>query len=427
MAHVNRKRRHWFTVCVIGLAAIAATISVLNCFWPKPATPVFDEKYYYSLAKGIAAGSYEDGYLVRPPLYPLFLAGVFKIFGTSLSAALIIQSLLRGLIAAIALMGRKYVSKSAGIIGACILVVYPGLLQLYTRLMTEAVYIPLFLLSFYLLEKLVRTESTSDAVKAGIVCGVASLARSTSVFFTLLFAVWLVVTASGSGRFSKRKIACAAVLVLMLAVTVSPWTIRNLVVHEGIIAISNDSAFNLWLLASDRSFKEAKAEWETWGTHIERQREAYRRWLNRLHEDPGVHVRRLVSGLPRLVLPNWGARMPQTGPKPWKAKLDAAQVYRSVIRVLRPVTHLLLLVGGLVGVIFIERCPTRRNLMVLTLFYFLIVHSATLARSRFVVPLNTLLAIYSGGLLARLASLRRARGVAMSDRETRARGRDRAR
>jgi len=224
---VNRKRRHRFTVCVIGLAAIAAAISVLSCFWLRPATPTFDEKYYYSLAQGIAAGSYEDGYLVRPPLYPLFLTGVFKIFGISLSAALIIQSLLRGfVIAAIALMGRRYVSTSAGIIGACILVVYPGLLQLYYRLMTEAVYIPLFLVSFYLLEKLVRTESTTDAVKAGIVCGVASLARSTSVFFTLLFAVWLVVTASGSGRFSKRKTACAAVLLLMLVVTIAPWTIR---------------------------------------------------------------------------------------------------------------------------------------------------------------------------------------------------------
>jgi len=160
---------------------------------------------------------------------------------------------------------------------------------------------------------------------------------------------------------------------------------------------------------------------------VERQREGYRRWLNHMHEDPGLHARRLASGLPRLVLPGLVARMPQTGPKPWKARPDAAQVYRSVLRVMRPVTHLLLLVGGLMGVILLERSPARRNLLVLTFFYFLMVHSATLARTRFIIPLNVLLAVYSGGLLARLASLRRARGVAMSDRETHAPGRDRTR
>jgi 4-amino-4-deoxy-L-arabinose transferase-like glycosyltransferase len=388
---------------------IAAAISVINSRWPEPARPRFDEKYYYRVAEGIAAGgSYEDGYVVRAPLYPLFLGGVFKVFGVSLTTALVIQALLRGLVVAgVALMGREYVSKKAGLIGAAILVVYPELIQTYTRLMTEVTYIPLFLLSFYLVEKMAKTEAVNDSIRAGIACGAASLARSTSVFFTLLVAVWLVLSASGSGRFSRAKLACAALLVLMLVVTVSPWTIRNLVVHGGFIAVSNDAAFNLWLVASGQRIKDVTAEWQTWGTQAERQREAYRRWFNHLRQDPGLHLRRLASGLPRLVHPEWGARIPQTAPRVRDAKPDAAEIYRRVRAALRPTTYLLLLFGGLAGVIVVERSPTRRNLLLLTFFYFLVVHSATLSRIRFMVPLNVLLAVYSGGLLARLASLRR--------------------
>lgn len=406
----DHRRREWFTFWVIGLAALAAAISILNSFWPELTTPRFDEKYYYRLAEGIGGGSYEDGYMVRPPLYPLFLAAVFRVFGPGLTAALIIQSLLRGLvITGIAFLGRRYVSERAGLIGALILVVYPGLVQSYTRLMTEVVYIPLFLVSFYLVEKAARTETTTDTVKAGIACGAASLARSTSVFLTILVAVWLVSTASGTGRFSKRKMACAGLLVLMLLVTVSPWTIRNLVTHGAFIAVSNDSAFNLWLVASGKQYLEAAREWETWGTQAERQREGYHRWLSHLRDDPGLHLRRLVSGLPRLVLPQPEARMLQTVHKARDSEQGAASVYRTIFTVLQPVTHLLLLVGGLVGVVAIERSPTRRNLLLLTFFYFLVVHSATLARSRFIIPLNVLLAVYSGGLIAKLLSLRRSR------------------
>jgi 4-amino-4-deoxy-L-arabinose transferase-like glycosyltransferase len=395
---------------VIALAVIATGVSILNSFWPEPAVPRFDEKYYHRLAQSIAEGSYDDGYLVRPPLYPLFLAGIFGIFGPYLTPALIIQGLLRGLVVAgVALLGRKYLSGRAGLIGALILVFYPVLVQSYTRLMTEVVYIPLFLLSFYLVEKLARTESTSDAIQAGALCGLASLARTTSFFLTLLFALWLMVTASGSGRFSKRKAACAGLMVLMMLVTISPWTVRNLVVHGGFIALSNDAAFNLWLIASGKRHWEAAAEWETWGTQVERQSEGYRRWLNHLRGDPGLHMKRFVSGLPRLVIPQWGTRALPALDGTRSGDPEGPGIYRSLFEFLRPVTHLLLLVGGLLGVVVTERSPTRRNLMLLTFFYFLALHSATLAMGRFILPLNVLLAVYSGGLVAWLVSRLRKR------------------
>ena len=169
MVHAKSRRTDRFPAAVICLAVVAAAISILSAFWPEPASPRFDEMYYHRLGEAIAGGSYDAGYMVRPPLYPLFLALVFRIFGPGLTPALIIQGLLRGLVVAgVAFMGRKYVAKTAGLAGAAILVIYPDFIHTYTRLMTEAVYIPLFLLSFHLVQKAVRTESVTDGIKADL-------------------------------------------------------------------------------------------------------------------------------------------------------------------------------------------------------------------------------------------------------------------
>jgi 4-amino-4-deoxy-L-arabinose transferase-like glycosyltransferase len=391
---------------VIGLAVLAVGISLLECFVFNPFTPRFDEKYYRRQAESIAGGSYNDDYLVRPPLYSLFLGGIFRVFGFGLVPALIIQSILRGLVIVMAAwMGGNYVSRTGAIVGAAILVVYPGLIGTYSRLLTEVIYIPLFLLSFYLVEKTVRTEAVPDGIRAGIACGAASLARSLSASLTVLMAGWMLISASGSGRFSRKKSISAAVLVLVFLVTVSPWTIRNAVVHGGFMLVSNDTAFNLWLIASGEVIKDVTPEWKTWGTQAERQREAYRRWVSHMIEDPGLHVRRFVSGLPRLLLPEWGTRVPVKTSRQMDGPPVAGEIYRKLYGTLRPVTHLLLLVGGLAGVVFVERCSTRRNLLLLVFVYFIIVHGATLARVRYLVPLNVLMAAYSGALLARLLSL----------------------
>lgn len=394
----------WFTAAVICLAVLAVIVSLLDCFVLNPSPPRFDEKYYRSVAEGISQGTYDDGNLVRPPLYPLFLGAVFRLFGLSLTPILIIQSIIRGLVVVLAgMMGRRYVSEPAATIAACILVVYPDLIDIYSRLMTEVLHIPLFLISFYFVERTLRSESRADAVKAGIASGVASLARSISVFLTFLVAIFMVIPASGSGRFSRRKIAASVIMVLLLLVTVSPWTIRNAVVHRGFILVSNDAALNMWLVVSGRDIKDVVEEWNTLGSQAERQRAAYGRWISAVQEDPGFYFRRLAARLPGLVFPGWG--VPSNRAARASATMNAAEIYRGVNRKLGPIIHVLLLLGGFAGLLVCERNAPRRNLVLLLIAFFLLVHGSTLVRVRFLLALNVLLAIYAGGLIARLPSL----------------------
>jgi 4-amino-4-deoxy-L-arabinose transferase-like glycosyltransferase len=409
---VSRQRA--FLMRVIVIAAVAASISLVWSVNFRPPGLQFDENYYYPLGEKIAAGTYEDGYVIRAPLYPVFLAGIFKAFGGGFLYALIIQSLLRGLVVAwVAYMGKRYLSEAAGLTAAGLLALYPALISIYMSFLTEVIYIPLFLVSFHLLDRASRSERKADTVKAGVASGLAALARATSFFLTFVLAAWFAVGKSSTGRLSWANIARAALLVAVMFAVISPWTARNAAVHKGFIPIADDSAFNLWLITSGMRIRAAVPEWSSWGGHAERQREAYDRWFAYLREDPTFHIRRLGVVLPRILSPSWESPVRRLSTLETGAEPREVPALARLWGVLHPVMFWLILGGGLAGLLVLEKDGKRRTLVLILVVYFLLIHGMTLARSRFMLPLACLLAIYSGGLIStgiqRLGWTRRAR------------------
>lgn len=398
-AHISGYRT--FICWAIAIAAIGTALSVLAAVYTRPDGLLFDENYYYPLAEGIAGGTYQDGYIIRPPLYPLLLAAIFKVFGAGFGPALLISSLIRGmLIAGIAWMGMRYVSRLAGLVAAFLVAAYPMLIFTYTRFLTEIIYIPLFVLSFWFIERAAETGRTRDSLLAGIVAGIAALARSTSLFFTLVVACWFVVRKSKAGRFSRRNLVTGAVLAAAMLAAISPWTLRNAVVHKAFILIDNSSAYNLWLITSGKQGKEATQEWESWGSQAERQKQGYARWLQNLRNDPAFHLKRMGTVIPKLFDPGsqpdlYSLSMVRQGSFQVENRL-----MKRVLEVLIPVLFWLVTLGGVAGLILLEHNATRRNLVLITIAYFILLHAATLARPRFLLPMNMLLAIYAGALIA---------------------------
>jgi 4-amino-4-deoxy-L-arabinose transferase-like glycosyltransferase len=410
MHKLTQNQKFWFQTLVV--AALGTAISVVAYIYTRPTVLRFDENYYFPLAEGIAGGVYQDGYIIRPPLYPLFLAGAFKILGTGFGGVLLINSIVRGaVVAGVAFLGRKYVSGLAGLVGAFLLAVYPLLIWTYTRFITEVLYIPLFLLSFFVLERAVRSERSSDMVIAGVFSGLATLARSTSLFFTVVIAIWLVIRKSRSGRFSRRNFASAGLLLFMLLVTISPWTIRNAIRYEAFIPVDNAAAFNLYLITTDEKIQDVSAEWETWGTQAERQREGLKRWREYLSGDPAFHIKRLGKLVPRLFDPSRQPALNGLSAIQEGGGSRQSLTIKRLLEVLVPVTFWLITAGGLIGVVWLEPASYRRNLLIITVIYFILLHGMTLARPRFLLPVNTLLAIYAGALigwgLSRLGLTRR--------------------
>jgi hypothetical protein len=88
----HQQTRFWLVNLAIVAGAVA--LSVLAGVYTRPSGLRFDEKYYFALAKSIAGGVYDDGYLIRPPLYPLFLGAMVRVFGTGFTATMLVQSLI---------------------------------------------------------------------------------------------------------------------------------------------------------------------------------------------------------------------------------------------------------------------------------------------------------------------------------------------
>ena len=210
MQETNSRGNTRFWLVNIAIAAVAVGISILAGIYTRPTGLRYDEKYYFALAKGIADAVYADGYVIRPPLYPLFLGAIIRLLGTGLTPILLIQSLIRGgLVAQVSYMGKRYASTTTGLIAGALLAVYPFLIWIHTRILNEAVYLPLFLLAFYMVDRSLKTERKGDAFIAGLCCGLAALARATSFFLTFVIAIWFVMRKSKSGRFSRRNLAAA--------------------------------------------------------------------------------------------------------------------------------------------------------------------------------------------------------------------------
>jgi 4-amino-4-deoxy-L-arabinose transferase-like glycosyltransferase len=396
----------WMQVLVIG--GVAAVISILAGIYTRPGVVRFDEKYYLALAKGIAGGVYDDGYIVRPPLYPLFFALMLKVFGSGFTPTVIVQGLIRGvLVGQITYMGGRYFSALTGIIAGAVITVFPLIIWVYTRFLNEVLYLPLFMLSLYMLERAVRTEQPRHAAIAGIVSGLASLARVTSFFFTIIIAIWFLMRKSRSGRFSRRNTLNAALLVGCLLLTISPWTIRNAVVHKGFIPLGNEAAFNLYFTVGGVSVNEATAQWDSWGGQVERQREALRRWREYVLEHPSHHFRRLVKHMPRVFDP--GDHGFATGLSVICNEVACRQnrTIDNMLKVAIPATLFFSMIGGLVGIAVVRDDPARRQLFLFAALYFILIHTATVMKARYFLPAVCVLSIYAARLV--IAAFRRRR------------------
>ncbi len=390
----------------VGLACcLAITVTLVAAFNCRPMTLMFDENYYYPLAEKISNGIFEDGYVVRPPLYPLFLAGIFGIFGKGFTAILIIQSIIRGLtVGLVGWLGRKYFNPKVGIAAATILAFYPLMIWTYTRFVSECIYLPMFIVSFAMLDRSVHSQNARESWAAGLATGLATLIRSTSFFFTLVVAFWLAVRKTNGKRFSRIAVRNALLLLIGMITVISPWTIRNAVTHKTLILVDNTTPFNLWLITSGEGIRQVEKEWLSYPSHGERQREGYRRWLAYLQADPLFHLRRLPKVVTALFNPARDPSLNSLAVIIRGSQVHRNRIVRKALGIVVPFWLVLLTAGGILGVIALEKDRSRRDLVIVLVVFFVLLHGMTLARPRFLLPMNMVLSIYAGATVLRVLS-----------------------
>ncbi len=189
----------------------------------------------------------EEGLLTtfRAPGYPLFLAGLYLLFGLDqrLAVARLAQALLGGALAPLtALLSLRLgtTARAARLAGA-IVALYPILWLYPIGLGSENTFLPLVLLGLLGCLSAARTTRAGAALAAGLALGAATLTRGALALFLPIAALWLWRSAPRAGLRQAMWLTVAASAVLV------PWMIRNSLVLGHPAFVENSAGYNLFV------------------------------------------------------------------------------------------------------------------------------------------------------------------------------------
>lgn len=226
--------------------------------WVHRADLAEDPDAYRSVAEGLLDG---DGFAnqvtgkptaFRPPLYPIVIAGGLWIDRSMLPIALFHLLCGTATVWLTLRIGRNLGLGSGANVAAFLVAVDPLLLQYTSYVMTETLFT--FLLTALLAAMIdVSVDSASDRVskprqiEIGILFGLCALCRPTIWPVALLFAVcWIVNHWRSSERASLWR-AVPRLALVSIAVVVSPWLVRNLVVFGKPVYSTTHGGYTLLL------------------------------------------------------------------------------------------------------------------------------------------------------------------------------------
>ncbi len=168
----------------------------------------------------------------RVPVYPLFLAAVYQVFGHNFVAVRLVQSAVDSLTCVlIFLLAFEIFDGITAFTAALLTACYPVLVAYCGLVLTETLFTMFFVASSYLFTLWQKNGKTANLVFSGILFGVSVLTKPTIV----LFPIGLYLTAVLVNLKGERLVSSGMIFLLIFAATIAPWTIRNKIVFNKVI------------------------------------------------------------------------------------------------------------------------------------------------------------------------------------------------
>ena len=252
---IRQTRRGVTSPAVVFVAALttrlAATVFIFrNYFGPQL---LFVQNESSHIASALVAGSgFSSPYAnvpiaataQQPPLYPLILAGIFRLFGTCTIAsawAAVAINILAGALTAVLLyhVGNLYFSETVGLVAAWAW----ALPWMYRAPAFSASLSSPYLAALGLTGLLLLLPKVLKADRGwfwlGIYAGLLVLLQATFLAVVACYGIWLALSKARSPR---MLMAIAGLFVMLV-----PWTIRNYVQLGRLVPIRDNFGLELWL------------------------------------------------------------------------------------------------------------------------------------------------------------------------------------
>ena len=172
------------------------------------------------------------------PLYHLFAAGIFRLFGRHLLVLRLLQCVIdSGVAVAVAVLGRAAAGRRGSWAGAAYALYWPAI-EMPSWTMTENAHT--FLLTVGVAVLAAERMTTRRLAAGGCVLGLSALARSVSTGFLGLVSVWTLLR-SRPRAWKPAVVVLAAGLAVIL-----PWTARNFFLVGDHVLIESAAFENIW-------------------------------------------------------------------------------------------------------------------------------------------------------------------------------------
>ncbi len=242
-------RSPMFWLVLIFLFAIFVRIGVhmqASTNDPSYGHPRQDEKVYHGWAESFSEGEMpKDVPFAAPPFYSFVVGNsVYRVFDANPVAAYIFNNLLALLnMYLLFLLGRKSWDTRAGIIAALAYTLYPAFIMLELKVMVTTFYITFALLAIYWGILAREREKLSGYFAAGIIFGLATIARPTFALFLLFYLFWLYRDLKPAGKWFST----GALIVAGFIIPILPVTLTNMIAGDDFVPLTTTAGVNFYI------------------------------------------------------------------------------------------------------------------------------------------------------------------------------------
>lgn len=277
--------------------------------------PQSDAAGYDEMAANLASGKgltqLIDGSLTpviyRSPGFPMFLAGIYYIFGHHYITAKIIQAVIGALFCIVIFLIANMIYDNAiiGLIASLFTALYkPFISGFYyyggpASLRSEYFCTFMVGLAILALFYFIKKEDIKTGILAGIFMGLAVLTRTEFALFPIVLIIYLLYISKLSLKVLLKKYF---VVYLFIILTISPWIVRNYIVFKEFIPLSTTGGITFWVgnnaLANGG---ESNPAWSWKDGDSKKDREYFKKGIEYLKNNP----KRVPKLFIRKILVHW--------------------------------------------------------------------------------------------------------------------------
>jgi 4-amino-4-deoxy-L-arabinose transferase-like glycosyltransferase len=236
---VVERRERLALLCIFLFALAVRLLFVIVMAVSDP--PTYDGLLYDLIATNVVEGrGYARGpegdrlTAVRAPGYPLFLAGVYWLFGHRYGAVRLLQALIDAVTCILFyFVGKNLFDRRVGFIAALGLSLYPLQIYMVNLFYSETLSYLFQMMVFWLATLLSERKHMGIPLATGVLLGATTLTRPTATLWVPLMLLWVAYVS-----LRARDVRRVAMVALGLLLTFGPWTLRNYLVFDAFIPIT---------------------------------------------------------------------------------------------------------------------------------------------------------------------------------------------